>query len=385
MLSGGMADRMLRVALVEQYFSGSHRAWAEGYARRSGHAVSVFSLPGAHWKWRMQGGHVGVARAVAAAVEAAGPFHVVLASSMTDVAGLLGLARRALAGTPVAYYAHENQLTYPRSPGEPEDLTYAMINWTSMLASDLVVFNSEFHRRDWFAALPRFLRRLPDHRHDGLIDEVVRRSIVLPAGVDLAGIDLAGVDLAAGASEPGSERPLVLWNQRWEYDKGPAEFVAAVERLVADGLDIEVALAGERPNDAPPELIRLRGLLGDRLVHDGYADLAEYRRLLHRADVVVSTARHEFFGIALTEAVYAGAFPVLPDRVVHPERIPPDLHPLCLYRDADGLVSLLRQAIVDRTMRERAVARLRPVMAAFDWSVVAPMYDDRLSLLVDRA
>ncbi|MGA1439099.1 MAG: tRNA-queuosine alpha-mannosyltransferase domain-containing protein [Ilumatobacteraceae bacterium] len=373
-----MTERTLRVALVEQYLGGSHRVWAEGYAHHSRHDVRLFSLPATHWKWRMQGGHVGIARAVVDSSTTDGPFDVLVASSMTDVAGLAGLGRRVLAGTPIVFYVHENQLTYPRQPGEVEDLTYAMTNWTSMLASDVVVFNSEFHRSDWFAAVPGFLRRLPDQRHDALIGEVERRSCVLPVGVDLAPILRA-----EPRSRTDSRRPLVLWNQRWEFDKGPDDFVAAIERLVADGIDVDVALAGERPRQAPPALLRLRELLGERVVHDGFADVTEYHDLLRRADIVVSTAHHEFFGVALTEAVAAGAFPVVPARVVYPERIPPDLHRVCLYRDVDGLVDLLRRAILDPDGRRDVVDRLRPVMARFDWSVVAPSYDDLLVRVVD--
>jgi len=53
-----MAERTLRVALVEQFFGGSHRAWAEGYARYSTHDVRLFSLPPAHWKWPVSYTHL---------------------------------------------------------------------------------------------------------------------------------------------------------------------------------------------------------------------------------------------------------------------------------------------------------------------------------------
>ncbi len=50
------------------------------------------------------------------------------------------------------------------------------------------------------------------------------------------------------------------------------------------------------------------------MAHFGYADEAQYAALLHRADVVVSTALHEFFGVAVVEAIYCGCFPMLPRR-----------------------------------------------------------------------
>jgi glycosyltransferase involved in cell wall biosynthesis len=322
----------------------------------------------------MHGGHVTLAPLIAEAVGERGDFDLVLASSMTNVPGLLGLARRSLGDVPVALYMHENQLTFPLSPNHQEDLAYAMVNWTSMIAADLVVFNSEYHRRVWFEALPGFLERFPDQRHTGLIDDVSARCAVRPVGCDLRPLD--DIDRVRG------ERPLVLWNQRWEYDKGPAEFVAAMRVLVDDGLEFDVALAGDRAAEPAPELVELRGLLGDRLVCDGYADLDDYRRLLRRADVVVSTAHHEFFGIAVTEAIYAGAFPILPNRVVYPERIPEEHHAACLYDTEADLSERVRRAISDRAWTRDIAVRISPEMSAFDWSVVAQRYDQTMAALV---
>lgn len=365
-----MADR-LRVLLVEPYLGGSHRSWAEGYARTSAHDVDIVSLPAVHWRWRMQGAHLALGPAVDAAVAVGGPFDVVLASSMTNVPALLGHARRSLGTTPVVLYVHENQLTFPLPPGVERDLTYAMLNWTSMAASDRVVFNSRYHRDAWFEALPGFLARLPDHRARRLVDEVAGLSTVLPVGADLAALDRV--------PRITSGRPLLLWNHRWEWDKGPDVLARALERLVAIGVDLDVALAGERPAERPPELASLADLLGTRLVHEGHASPAEYRALLRRSDVVVSTARHEFFGVALTEAVYAGACPVVPDRLVYPERVPDELHDRCLYRSDDELVDRLRRLSTHRHEAAAIADELHPVMAALDWSSVAPAYDDLLA------
>ena len=359
-----------RIALVEPYLGGSHRAWAEGYAARSQHEVEVFGLPAVHWKWRMQGGHVSLAPFIGAAVEECGPFDAVFASSMTNLPALLGLCRGALAGARAALYMHENQLTFPWSEHDRPDLTYPMINWTSMVVADTVLWNSAYHRDEWFGALSGFLARSPDRSHAGLIAEVRAKSVIAPVG-----IDLAAIDAVAPIRRP---RPLVLWNQRWEYDKGPAEFAAAITALAAGGHEFDVALAGERFADEPPEFAALRSTLGERLVHDGHADTEAYRRLLRSSDVVVSTAHHEFFGIAVAEAVHAGAFPVLPRGLVYPERVPARLHDRCLYDTADELVEHLRWAIEHRDAAAAVARDLRAVVEPFDWSSVAPRYDEML-------
>lgn len=365
----------LRVLLVEPYYAGSHRAWADGYVAASAHDVRPVTLPASFWKWRMQGGFVTLAHQVRRIIEGAGRADVILASSMTNLPGLLGAARDVLHGTPAALYMHENQLTYPLSPLDREDLTYAMVNWTSMTVAEAVFFNSHYHHDVWFDALPAFLGRFPDHRHSDLIDPVRRRSSVLPVGVDLARLDAA----------PRSTRavPLVLWNQRWEYDKGPSEFAAAITALAEQRVGFEVAMTGEVFVDEPPEFTRLRHDLGDRIVHMGFADPDSYVSLLRSADVVVSTAHQEFFGIAITEAVYAGAMPLLPNRLVYPERIPPGLHAACLYDSEGDLTRRLASALTRRSEAARIAAELRPTMAAFDWAVVAPEYDARLEAIVD--
>lgn len=363
----------MRIFLVEPYLTGSHRAWAEGYAAASRHDVHLIAHEGRFWKWRMHGAALTLAERAADVAAAYGPPDLVLASSMTDLPAFLGLARRHIGTARTVVYMHENQLTYPRSPRDTPDAAYPMTNWLSMAAADLVLFNSEFHRTTWFDALPGFLGQFPDYKHGSrYVDRVATRAEVLPVGVDLRRLD-----------GPSLRRrpPLVLWNQRCEYDKGPGEFVAAVLELTRTGADFRVALAGERFVSEPNEFDELRSALDDRISHDGFLPDDEYAELLRSADVVVSTALQEFFGIAVTEAVYAGAFPVLPNRLVYPERLPVDYHDVCLYAGRDDLVAKLDWALHDEAARHRIGGELGKLMAGHDWSVMAPRYDDRFEAL----
>jgi glycosyltransferase involved in cell wall biosynthesis len=364
----------MRVGIVEPYLGGSHRAWAMGYQSRSRHDVSLVALEARFWKWRMQGGHVTLADRLVAEVAAAGPFDILVGTSMLNVAGFLGLARKTIGSIPLVLFMHENQLSYPLSPQDRSDQSYPMINWTSMLASDRVVFNSEFHRDEWFAALPKFLGQFPDYPHQPLVPSVRERTIVLPVGVDLARLDEVERVVAPV--------PRILWNQRWEYDKGPTEFARALSMLDERGVEFELILAGERFVSDPEAFVRLRRRLGDRVIHYGWAEGRRYTELLRSSDIVVSTAHQEFFGISITEAIYAGAFPVLPSRLVYPERLPPAIHERCLYHDDAELVDLLTWAIRNRESAADIAAGLREEVAAVDWAVVAPRYDAALEELV---
>jgi glycosyltransferase involved in cell wall biosynthesis len=360
----------MRILLVEPYYGGSHRAWADGYAATSRHDVTLVTHEAQFWKWRMHGAHLTLANEVV--VGLVDPPDVVLASSMMNVAGFVGAARHVLGDAPVAVYFHESQFTYPLSPLDRADATYSMVNWSSAAVADLVVFNSEFHRTTFFGGARAFLRQFPDHRHGALVEDAEQSSIVLPVGIDVGRL----------APRRMEDPPLLVWNQRWEHDKGPEALVRLLEALAAAGVAFRAAVVGERFVSSPALFDRLPDLLGDRLVAFGFLSEDAYAELLTGADVVVSTALHEFFGVAVVEAIAAGAFPVLPDRLVYPEHIPPELHDRCLYDSDEALVDRVRWALETRGEAAGIAAELANRMAGYDWSEVAPRYDAVLAGLV---
>lgn len=358
----------MRVLLVEPYYGGSHGAWADGYVASSRHDVELLTHEAQFWRWRLQGAHLTLAEELVARNDR---FDVVLASSMLDLAGFLGAARSVLSAVPAAVFFHENQLAYSTDSGGREEHAVALINWQSAAVADRVFFNSTFHRDRFFAEVPVLHNRFPDRQHGSLLGRVEQASSVLPVGVDLQRLDEV-------ATPAGDESPLLLWNHRWDRDKGPGEFAALVTDLFEAGVDFRLALAGEQFVTDPEEFSALGSLLGDQLIHYGFADDDRYVELLRAADVVVSTAHQEFFGVALTEAVYAGAFPVVPNRLVYPERISDRFHERCLYDGHGDLVAKTRWALEHAAAARLIAADQHEVMAAYDWSVVAPIYDDVL-------
>jgi len=359
----------MRIAIVEPYYGGSHQAWADGYRAHSEHEVRLFTHEARFWKWRMHGSYVTLAEEFVVDVVRHGPFDLILASDMLHLPAFLGSVGSARHSAAVALYMHENQLTYPLSPRDTVDEAYAMINWAAMTVADAVFFNSQFHHDIWFEQIPGQLRRFPDYKHSDLLPAVQAKADVLGVGVDLARLN--------GAEPVGTPAPLVLWNQRWDFDKGPDRFADAMIDL-ARSHDFVIGLAGEEIGEIPA-FTRLQEVLAARMFHVGYAPDDDYRRLLGASDVVVSTATQEFFGIAITEAVYAGAFPVLPSALVYPERIPGEYHEACLYGSDEELGERLGWALEHPDEAATIAAALKPAMGQWDWAVMAPRYDEMLA------
>jgi glycosyltransferase involved in cell wall biosynthesis len=363
----------MRITLVEPFYTGSHAAWAREYAASSRHQVELLTLPGRNWKWRMHGGAVSLASRFLASPETP---DLILATDMLDLATFLALTRQKSAGCRCAIYFHENQLTYPWSPTDPDphkqrDLHYAFINYTSALAADAVLFNSAYHRESFLSALPGFLKRFPDEVEPGTIARIAEKSCVLPLGVDLRALDRH-----RPAASTRNEAPLILWNHRWEFDKCPEEFFQTLYLLAEQGLDFRLAVLGESFGRAPSVFGEARQRLSERVVQWGYLEsFAQYAEWLWRADLLPVTSHQEFFGASVVQALYCGCTALLPDRLAYPEHVPAQSSSAVIYRQeesfAERLASLLRQWPAGREP-------LRDFVSLYDWSALAPRYDELL-------
>lgn len=362
----------MRLLWLDPFHGGSHAAVTRGYAAHSRAELTLLTLPiDGGWRWRMRGGAVTLARMVR---ERGTRPDLLVASDMLDLASFRALSADLLAGVPAAVYFHENQLTYPLPTGRQRDLSFAWINYTSALVADAVIFNSTFHRDEFLAALPGLLGRYHDYQELQTIEQIAARSHVLPPGIDLATLDLP----SDTAGTTGSvHRPTILWNSRWEYDKQPAVFFAALEGLAARGADFRLIVAGEHIDPNAAEFVAARERWADRIDHWGYvSSRSAYAQLLGQADIVVSTAIQEFFGIGIVEAMYCGCTPILPARLNYPDLIPPALHSQCLYRNTEQLVDLLARALAAPPAID-----WRAIAAVYAWERVAPRYDSLFAAL----
>ena len=371
--------------LVEPFFTGSHAEWAKGYSAESSHAVTLETMPGRFWKWRMHGAAITMAKRMhRLRLEVQVP-DIFLATDMLDVAAWRGLLPSAMRAIPVVTYFHENQFAYPEPSPQSDwsasrrrranrpDAHYGFTNITTGLASDAVWFNSAFNRSAFFQGAQGLLRSMPDCREASTLKAVRDKSHVVPLGMQLR--DLSRVDPA-----PKSDVPRIVWNHRWEHDKDPGSFVDLLERLAESGVAFDVVVLGESAEQAPPHLERLVTGLPDRIAHVGYApSRREYAAWLRSGDVVISTAQQEFFGSAVVEAIACGCRPILPDRLAYPELFPANLRDRVLYQSEDDLFNRTRLAL--ETADELLTAALAEHVMRFDWSVQAPHYDSALLAL----
>ncbi|MCD6417090.1 MAG: DUF3524 domain-containing protein [Planctomycetes bacterium] len=359
----------LRILALEPYYGGSHRAFLDGYREASRHRIELLTMPARKWKWRMRGAAITLSRDVQ---DRRGEFDLVFCSDYLDLATLRALSAEAVAGAPLVVYFHENQITYPLPPEERRDWQFAFTNLSACLAADLVLFNSRYHRDSFLAGARRLLEQMPDFVPGWVPERIRDRSEVLPVGVELESIDRQ-----RGAAAPREGPLTILWNHRWEYDKGAERFFEVMMELDAQGRDFRLVVLGQSFRTAPPVFERALEALRPRVALWGYLESrAEYCRALLESDVVVSTALEEFFGISVVEAAYAGCAPLLPDGLSYPELLPAEYHHACLYGEKAELKEKLIRWI-ERPGEARALD-LRGHMRRFGWPGVAPRLDDLL-------
>lgn len=315
-----------RILLLSAYDAASHKRWREQL---------VQLLPDYHWhtlalaprffQWRIRGNALSWLNEPCFQT----PWDLVVATSMVDLATLRGLHPK-LASTPCLLYMHENQFAFPVSSQQQGRVEPQMVNLYGALAADCVAFNSAWNRDSFLTGVGAFLNKMPDAVPKGLVDNLKHKSEVLPVPIEDA--------LFEGTPTPlNRECPHLLWNHRWEYkslgdnlrlvwaarweyDKGPSQLLAFLEELETRGLGYQLCLIGEQFRRCPYEFEVIKQRFSHRLVHYGYAaSRDEYIEWLRTADVVFSTALHEFQGIAVLEAVALGCVPLVPQRLSYPE------------------------------------------------------------------
>ncbi len=358
---------MQRILILEPYFGGSHKQFLDGLQNTVNADYTRFTLPARKWKMRMQLSAPWFVAKIAELPLNQRNFTSVLCSTFVDVAMLRALLS-GLEGwnsnSSFLTYFHENQFVYPRQDGKA-NYQFTAINFNTALASDKIAFNSHFNRESFFDSCSRYVKTATDMKLSWTVDAMKEKSEVIYPGIDFTEIDNS-------VKQPSSTVPVIVWNHRWEHDKNPQEFFDALAALQDMNVDFKLILLGQSFRFRPKCFDIAQMQFKKKIVHSGFAEsYSEYASLLKQGDIVVSTSLHEFFGIAVIEALRAGCLPLLPARLSYPELFENNF----LYGDGE-LLNSLHQAIINRQRLRFSDAK--KFTDKFSWNTLANQYEQWL-------
>lgn len=367
----------MKILLLSAYHAASHQRWASGLMTNiPGCEWTCHSLPPRHFNWRVRGNSLTWALQEGDVLRR--HYDLILVTSMVDLSALRGFIP-SLAAIPTLVYFHENQFAYPTSQKQFASVEPQMLSIYSAFCAERLLFNSEFNRRTFFSGARELFKRLPDGVSPSDLDALEERSDVLSVPLE---------DTCYRVSTANNEgRVELIWNHRWEYDKSPDRLLLALEML-AD-LPITVHVVGQQFRRQPEAFAQIQTLLAQRgqLGQWGYVEsVTEYRQLLSRCHGVLSTALHDFQGLAVMEAVAAGCIPLVPKRQAYPEWFGVD----CCYdsypedgqREAKALAARI-EMLVDSILQGQAKAV--PVLDQFRWQSLSEAYRQQFELVYHSA
>ncbi|MDO3722699.1 DUF3524 domain-containing protein [Marinobacter sp. chi1] len=373
-MSDSTTARKPRILVLSAYDAGSHRRWREQLvAGLDGYEWHSLALPPRYFRWRIRGNALTWLNEPLLNQQ----WDLLLATSMVDLASIRGFHPH-LASIPAVLYMHENQFSYPESEGQHQSVDPQMVNLYSAISATTVVFNSDWNRRSFLAGVEALFRKLPDGIPEGALERLTAKSQVVPVPVEER-------LFRERQRPPDTDCPHLLWNHRWEYDKGPDRLLMLLDELRLQGQNFRLSVVGEQFRQQPGEFESILERHGDRIVYWGFlADQSQYDKLLQEADVVISTAVHDFQGLSMLEAMASGCLALAPDRLAYPEYVPASqLYPSVSGRpdrEAEGaarqLVNMLASGSVASVPDEWRESRL---LTAYEKMIHTTLETHRLS------
>ena len=371
--------RSFEILSLQPFFGGSHRQFDEGWRRHSRHQWTAVTLPDRHWKWRMRHSPIEFAKQIAELKQAGQRWDAVVCTDMLDLATLKALYPDL---PPVVLYFHENQFEYPNRHSKRSDLHFPFTNLTSALCADEVWFNSEFNLTSMLDGISSTLKLLPDYPPIDSVDAIREKSLVQSPGIDVS----ENADSARASTTAGSDPMKIVWAARWEHDKGPEWLLEVLNVLKAQPVEFSISIVGQQYSKQPEAFGQIQHLHSDQIEHWGFVSRAVYDQILIEADVFLSTANHEFFGLSFVEAVARGCCPVVPNGMAYPGLMRPvDGSEALLYETPQQAADII-ESIWRRPEDSRAIARQLTThfSETYAWPIRAGQMDHRLAELTKR-
>ncbi|BBU62379.1 hypothetical protein MSC49_23140 [Methylosinus sp. C49] len=170
----------------------------------------------------------------------------------------------------------------------------------------------------------------------------------LPYTSDLTGF----LAIERGDAEPRA--PRLLFSGALIARKGVDLLLAALERMLADGVALEAAFVGDGPLRADVERLALR--FPDRIERIGFAQMEALPQIYARADALVAPSRHDGWGLVVIEGMAAGMPVLASDRTgAAVERVTAENGWLIPAGDAAALERTLREIARTPIVRLRAM------------------------------
>ena len=322
---------MPELLLLEPFYGGSHKQLVDTLVEKleSG-SYDLVTLPAKKWHWRARTSALKLSQLIPRNCE----YKTMFLSSVLSLAELLGLRPDLIHLRKIVYF-HENQLCYPVQNVKERDFQFGYNQVTTCIAADVVLFNSQYNLESFLSSIPKFLSLQPDFRPDQ--SEIVSR-IRNVSRVCYFPLKLPEQKQVVGKIRTDKTPLHIVWPHRWEHDKDPETFCQVMIQLHDNGLDFNVLMLGEVYNEVPEIITTMKEKLSDKIAVFGFLpSKQDYYNLLSSADVVVSTAKHEFYGVSMLEAAWLGCYPLAPNNLVYPELYPQE----CLYNTQQQLYKKL--------------------------------------------
>ncbi len=324
----------MKILLLSAYHAQSHQSWcASLMAMLPEYDWTLLSLPGRYFNWRVRGNALSWSIKQKKTLEQ--DYNFVLATSMVDCATLRGLIPE-LNRIPWIIYFHENQFAYPVD-SQHDHLEPKMVSLYNALCAEKIIFNSHYNHETFISGLAKFLKKMPDEVPTTTVNIIESKCEVLAVPINVPILSVKRMNKV----------PVLLWNHRWEYDKGPLQLLNVLKELKQCGFNFKLNLLGQQFRSAPLELTEIQKTFSDEIINVGYVEsLENYHNIVKTSDFVLSTALHDFQGLAILEAVALGCVPVVPNRLSYSDIFPEQ------YRYASNLEEIKNES---RAMADKII------------------------------